>query len=43
VHKFIIIVFGILIVLSYKPRKVKEVINNEFNPAMYKLSKIDAG
>jgi len=40
----IVILFEILIVVSYKPKKIKhEVINNEFNPAIYKLTKVDAG
>lgn len=40
----IIFVYATIIVLSYKPKKIKkEVKNTEFNPVMYKLSKADAG
>lgn len=38
----VILAFGALIVLSYKPRKTKEV-KIENVPVYYKLTKVDAG
>lgn len=42
-NKLIIILFGDLIVLSYKPRKKTSVVYPTKIDLSYKLSKIDAG
>lgn len=39
--QLIIITFGVLIIISYKPRKERIVI--DFKPQHFKLTKMDAG
>jgi hypothetical protein len=39
--KLIVITFGVLIILSYKPKKEKVIISKVEH--IYKLTKVDAG